>query len=67
MENQLIHGDNLTVMEALLDDYRGVFDLVYIDPPFATNNTFHSSSEKVGNDIGDHQRRGGVLRCVRPE
>ena len=33
-------------MEALLDDYRGVFDLVYIDPPFATNNTFHSSSER---------------------
>ena len=46
MENQLIHGDNLTVMEAMFDHYYGEFDLIYIDPPFATNNTFHSSHER---------------------
>lgn len=46
MENQLILGDNLTVMEAMFDHYYGVFDLIYIDPPFATNNTFHSSHER---------------------
>ena len=46
MENQLILGDNLKVMEALLDEFYNVFDLVYIDPPFATNNTFHSSRER---------------------
>ena len=46
MVNQLILGDNLTAMESMLDEYCGVFDLVYIDPPFATNNTFRSSSER---------------------
>ena len=33
-------GDNLIVMRALAERLRGAVDLVYIDPPFSTNNVF---------------------------
>jgi len=49
--NQLIHGDNLTVMKALLPDLRGKIRLAYVDPPFATNRTFriaHNTHEQTG-------------------
>lgn len=41
-KNKLIHGDNLRVLRSLLDSHnlRGKVDLVYIDPPFATNTHF---------------------------
>ena len=42
-KNKLIHGDNLAVLKALLDDYAGKVGLVYIDPPFATNSHFRAS------------------------
>jgi adenine-specific DNA-methyltransferase len=40
--NKLIQGDNLAVLKALIDDHglRGKVNLVYIDPPFATNGHF---------------------------
>lgn len=40
--NLLIQGENLEVLEWLLDEKKmgGQIDLVYIDPPFATNGTF---------------------------
>ena len=46
-KNKLIHGNNLAVLKALLDDHElaGKIDLVYIDPPFATNGQF-----KIGED-----------------
>jgi 16S rRNA G966 N2-methylase RsmD len=34
--NKLIWGDNKYVMSALLQQYAGKIDLIYIDPPFAT-------------------------------
>ncbi|KAF0133852.1 MAG: DNA methylase N-4/N-6 domain-containing protein [Candidatus Saganbacteria bacterium] len=43
--NKLIHGDNLPVLKTLLDEYAGKVDLIYIDPPFATNGYF-----KIGED-----------------
>ncbi|MDO8529389.1 MAG: DNA methyltransferase [bacterium] len=43
--NKLIHGDNLPVLRTLLDKYAGKVDLIYIDPPFATNGHF-----KIGED-----------------
>ena len=43
--NKLVHGDNLPVLKTLLDRYAGKVDLVYIDPPFATNGHF-----KIGED-----------------
>jgi adenine-specific DNA-methyltransferase len=47
--NQLIWGDNLLVMRALLDRFAGKIDLIYIDPPFATGTDFHISSS-LSND-----------------
>jgi adenine-specific DNA-methyltransferase len=44
MPNKLIHGDNLIVLKSLLKDYAGGIDLVYIDPPFATNCDFRVGS-----------------------
>jgi len=38
--NQLIWGDNLLVMQALLREFAGKIDLIYIDPPFATGTDF---------------------------
>lgn len=40
--NLLIHADNLIALKQLITKYnlKGKVDLVYIDPPFATNNTF---------------------------
>lgn len=45
--NQLIWGDNLLVMEALVASFEGEVDLIYIDPPFATGGDF-SSSARIG-------------------
>jgi adenine-specific DNA-methyltransferase len=45
--NKLIWGENLKVLKTLIDDFdlKGKIDLVYIDPPFSTNNIF-----KLGDD-----------------
>lgn len=44
--NKLIYGDNLAVLKALLYDYKlkGKVDLIYIDPPFSTNNIFKAGA-----------------------
>ena len=47
-KNKLIWGDNLLVMESLLEKFAGQIDLVYIDPPFATGADFSFDAE-----IGD--------------
>jgi len=38
--NRLIFGDNLAVMDSLLEELRGKFRLIYCDPPFATGKGF---------------------------
>lgn len=38
--NQLIWGDNLAVMTALLKDFAGRIDLIYADPPFFSNRKY---------------------------
>lgn len=45
-KNVLIFDDNLNAMQFLLQEknYQNSVDLVYIDPPFATNNTFRMGS-----------------------
>ncbi|MFC3867126.1 site-specific DNA-methyltransferase [Helicobacter equorum] len=45
-KNLLIHDDNLNAMQFLLQKtfYKGKIDLVYIDPPFGTNNIFRLGS-----------------------
>jgi adenine-specific DNA-methyltransferase len=47
--NKLIWGDNKYVMSALLEQYAGKIDLIYIDPPFATGANF-STSVEIGDD-----------------
>jgi len=46
-KNKLVQGDNLRVLKNLLVDCKleGKIDLIYIDPPFATNGHF-----KIGKD-----------------
>ena len=48
-KNLLIHGDNLESLRILLHntDLKGNIDLIYIDPPFATNGTFTINSERT--------------------
>jgi adenine-specific DNA-methyltransferase len=50
-QNILIEGDNLKALKSLVYDYdlKGKIDLIYIDPPFATNTTFtiDSNSDRV--------------------
>jgi len=47
--NKLIKGDNLEVMKALLVNYglHEKIDLVYIDPPFSTNNIFRHNGDRT--------------------
>ncbi len=49
--NRLIWGDNLLTMQALLSQgYEGKFRLIYIDPPFNTNENFNfQTSMRLGD------------------
>jgi DNA modification methylase len=51
-DDQLILGDNLATMSALLPKYEGRIDLIYADPPFFTNRRFPA---RVGR--GEDSRR----------
>lgn len=44
--NKLIYGNNLSILKTLYDDdtIRGQIRLIYIDPPFATSQTFEARS-----------------------
>jgi adenine-specific DNA-methyltransferase len=46
-KNKLIHGDNLSALKTLLNNYAGKIDLIYIDPPFATNGHFKISEDRA--------------------
>ena len=47
-ENKLLFGDNFDGLNILLHDYnlKGKVDLIYIDPPFSTNNIFKIGERK---------------------
>jgi adenine-specific DNA-methyltransferase len=51
LTNKLIKGNNLNVLKTLLADYDlgGKVDLVYIDPPFATNGHFKISEDRANS------------------
>lgn len=58
LNNRLIQGDNLGILKTLLIDYdlKGKIDLVYIDPPFATNQNFKISDGRantISNGLND--------------
>lgn len=45
--NRLIAGDRALVLRALLPEFAGKVDLIYIDPPFATGNKFAMAAGDV--------------------
>jgi len=56
--NNLIHGDNIKVLKKLLyeENLKGKIDLVYIDPPFATNTKFKIGKHRtstISNSYND--------------
>ena len=46
-EDQVILGDNLATMSALLPNYSGRIDLIYADPPFFTHRRYPT---RIGRD-----------------
>ena len=55
--NKIIKGDNLEVMQALLQDlnFRAKIDLVYIDPPFATKTVFKHNESRTSTVSPSHK------------
>lgn len=53
--NLLIHADNLIALKQLITTHNlaGKIDLIYIDPPFATSNTFIISGDGRANTISN--------------
>ena len=60
MENLLIQSENVRALNFLLDErgLRGKVDLVYIDPPFATNDSFTVSE---GRNSTISREKGGTV------
>ena len=56
--NKLIWGDNKLVAASLQSEYSGAFDLIYIDPPFATGADFRVSV-RIGS--GDLDKEPSIL------
>jgi adenine-specific DNA-methyltransferase len=56
-QNKLFFGENLTILKSLIEDFNlgGKIDLIYIDPPFATNNIF-TFSEGRSNTISNSKK-----------
>ncbi len=57
--NRLILGDKSAVLPALLSEFAGLVNLIYIDPPFMTGRNFKSGtqlafSDKWDNDLDAH-------------
>lgn len=56
--NRLIWGDKKYVLPALLDEFAGKVDLIYVDPPFATGDDFSYVAQipSAVNGSGDGTR-----------
>jgi adenine-specific DNA-methyltransferase len=61
MENILIHGENVSGLNYLLEKkgMRGQIDLVYIDPPFATNSCFTVTDDRASTI--SNSRKGDIV------
>ena len=57
LDSKLIQGDNLPILRTLLDDYCGAVDLIYIDPPFATNAKFRIGADRANTISGSPSDR----------
>lgn len=61
--NRLIWGDNKLVIAALLEEFRGKIDLIYIDPPFDVGADF-TMSVPIGDARETVQKDQSVLEMV---
>jgi len=57
-ENRLILGDNLRVMSALMEEFEGKIDLIYVDPPFFTNKGY---AARIGRGEDSRKPEGWQL------
>jgi adenine-specific DNA-methyltransferase len=49
--NRIYWGDNLQVMSHMLKEFRGKVDLIYIDPPFASETDFRKTIKLRGTEV----------------
>ena len=61
--NMLIWGDNKLALAALLEQFRGKVDLIYIDPPFDVGADF-SMQVQVGEEGEQVQKEQSILEAV---
>ena len=59
-DNMIIHGDNLEALKALLPEYQGKVDCIYIDPPYNTGNEGWMYNDNV-NDPHIRKWLGAVV------
>ena len=50
-DNLIIHGDNLTVLKALMPTYAGQVKCIYIDPPYNTGNEKWAYNDNVNSPM----------------
>ncbi|HEX2867824.1 MAG TPA: site-specific DNA-methyltransferase [Ignavibacteriales bacterium] len=58
--NKLIWGDNKYVMSALLEQFAGKINLIYIDPPFATGANFNTTVT-IGDTEIEHTKEASAI------
>src|SRR5882672_8786852 len=63
--NRLVWGDKKYVLPSLLDEFEGKLDLIYIDPPFATDRDF-SYTASVPDHPGDDDEGVNVSFVKQP-
>ncbi|MDR7920777.1 DNA methyltransferase [Thermosynechococcus sp. HY213] len=61
--NMLVWGDNKLVMAALLEQFRGKIDLIYIDPPFDVGADF-TMQVQIGEEGDAVQKEQSILEAV---
>lgn len=61
--NMVIHGDNLEALKALLPEYEGKVDCIYIDPPYNTGN----EGWVYNDNVNDPRIRKWLDRAVGKE
>lgn len=48
-DNKILHGDNLEALKALLPEYEGRVNCIYIDPPYNTGNEGWAYNDNVNH------------------
>ena len=62
--NMLISGDNKLVMTALLRDFKGRVDLIYIHPPFDVGARLHDARPPIGEEDDTVEKDQSTLEMV---